>query len=168
MDSSVVHDELIEILPRVRRFAVSLTGNLADADDLLQMVVERLLKHGVPDGAHLLKWSFRICRNLWVDEVRARKVRAHIPVDDVSYDLKGEDGEKTAMAKLTLKDVNAALEILPEDQRSAISLVSIEGFSYSEAAETLQVPIGTIMSRVSRARSALSQIFNPPTAAHGA
>lgn len=99
--------------------------------------------------------------------MRSRKVRAHIPVDEISYDLKGEDGEQTAMAKLTLKDVDAALETLPDDQRAAICLVSVEGFSYSEAAETLQVPIGTIMSRVSRARRALSEIFHPPEAPQG-
>ena len=164
---STVHDELISILPRVRRFAVSLTGNMADADDLLQMVVERLLKHGVPEGVHLLKWSFRICRNLWIDEIRARKVRSHVPVEDVSYSLAGEDGEKTAMAKLTLNDVDEALEQLPESQRAAICLVSVEGFSYAEAAETLKVPIGTIMSRVSRARQTLTEIFYPPEAMAG-
>ena len=163
-----VHDELISILPRIRRFAVSLTGRQGDADDLLQMVVERILKNGIPEGAHLLKWSFRICRNLWIDEIRARKVRSHVPVEDVSYGLAGEDGEKTAMAKLTLKDVDAALQKLPENQRAAICLVSVEGFSYAEAAETLKVPIGTIMSRVSRARQTLSAIFYPPEAMAGA
>ena len=154
-----MHNELIAILPRLKRFAVSLTGNTADADDLLQMVVERILKQGMPEGAHILKWGFRICRNLWIDELRARKVRQHIAVEDMTFELRGEDGEQTAMAKLTLKEVDRALSTLQEDQRAAICLVSVEGFSYAEAAETLDVPIGTIMSRVSRARRSLSEIF---------
>ena len=139
---------------------MSLTGNIADADDLLQLVVERILKHGAPEGAHLQKWGFRICRNLWIDEMRSRQVRQHIAVEDMSVEIRGEDGEQTAMAKLTLKEVDRALERLPEDQRTAICLVSVEGQSYAEAAETLDVPIGTIMSRVSRARRSLADIFD--------
>lgn len=154
-----MHNELIAILPRLRRFAISLTGNAADADDLLQMVVERILKRGMPEGAHMLKWGFRICRNLWIDELRARKVRQHIAVEEMNVDIWGEDGEQTAMAKLTLQEVDKALGTLPNDQRAAICLVSIEGLSYVEAADTLEVPVGTIMSRVSRARRTLADIF---------
>jgi RNA polymerase sigma-70 factor (ECF subfamily) len=158
MDNAV-NDELISILPRLRRFAISLTGDRADGDDLLQRTVERLLSRGLPDDAHLLKWSFRVCRNIWIDEVRSRKVRAHVAVDEVSHQLRGEDGEASAMARLTLYDVNEALDALPEDQRVAIILVAVEGFSYAETAETLDIPVGTVMSRVSRARKTLASQF---------
>jgi RNA polymerase sigma-70 factor (ECF subfamily) len=154
-----VNDELISILPRLRRFAVSLTGDRSDGDDLLQKAVERLLARDMPDGADLLKWSFRICRNCWVDEVRSRKVRSHIAVDEMSHQLHGEDGEASAMARLTLRDVQKAMNALPEDQRLAIILVAVEGFSYAETAETLDIPIGTVLSRVARARKSLAVQF---------
>ena len=161
-----MNHELISILPRLRRFAVSLTGDRTDGDDLLQKLVERLLERGVPDDVNLLKWSFRLCRNIWVDEIRSRKVRSHVAVDDFAHQLRGEDGEASAMARLTLSDVNTALEALPDDQRIALILVAVEGFSYAETAETLDVPIGTIMSRVARARKALAvQFGNEPVIA---
>lgn len=154
-----MNDELISILPRLRRFAISLTGDRADGDDLLQKVVERLLSRDTPDGANLLKWSFRVCRNVWIDEVRSRKVRSHVAVEDVSHQLRGEDGEASVMARLTLRDVKEAMEALPDDQRLALLLVAVEGFSYAEAAETLDIPIGTVLSRVSRARRTLAVQF---------
>lgn len=153
-----MHDELVSILPRVRRFAVNLTGNRPDADDLLQIVVERLLDRPIPQDADLLKWSFRICRNAWIDEIRARQVRQHAAEDTVLQPVH-EHGEKTAMTRLTLQDVDMAMRDLPDNQRVAISLVAVEGFSYADAAEVLGVPVGTIMSRVSRARKALAAIF---------
>ncbi|WP_300532047.1 RNA polymerase sigma factor [Maricaulis sp.] len=154
-----MNDELISILPRLRRFAISLAGDRSEGDDLLQKVVERLLTRSVPDNADLLRWSFRICRNIWIDEVRSRKVRSHVAVEEMSDQLRGEDGEVSAMARLTLRDVNAALDALPDDQRVALVLVAVEGFSYAETAQTLDVPVGTVMSRVARARKALAGQF---------
>ncbi len=154
-----MNDALISILPRLRRFAISLTGDRADGDDLLQKVVERLLARQVPDDVDLLKWSFRVCRNIWIDEIRSRAVRTHVAVDDVSHQLRGDDGEASAMARLTLRDVQKAMEALPDDQRLALVLVAIEGLSYAQTAETLDVPIGTIMSRVARARKSLAGQF---------
>lgn len=153
-------NEILSELPRLRRFAVSLTGNRPDADDLLQMTVERLLSRPIPEGTHLLKWSFRICRNLWIDEIRSRKVRNPVDVEEVAPVLHSEDGERTVMNKLTLVDVDKAMRALPIEQREVISLVAVEGLSYSEASEVLDVPIGTIMSRVSRARRNLSKLLN--------
>ncbi len=158
-----MNDELIAILPRLRRFAVSLAGNRSDGDDLLQMTVERLITRSVPEGAHLLKWTFRVCRNIWIDEMRSRKVRAHIPVEDVSELLHGEDGEASAMARLTLTDVSMALDLLPDDQRVALILIAVEGFGYAEVAETLDIPVGTVLSRVARARKTLATQFDRPS-----
>jgi len=155
-----VNDELISILPRLRRFAVSLSGNRPDGDDLLQRTVERLLARQLPQDVDLLKWSFRVCRNLWIDEIRSRKVRSPVAVDDVSHQLRGEDGEASAMARLTLSDVSSAMSRLPEDQREAIILVAVEGLSYAEASQTLDIPVGTVLSRVSRARKTLAHQFS--------
>lgn len=153
-------DELITLLPNLRRFAISLTGSVADADDLLQQTVERLLKRGVPEGAHLAKWSFRVCRNAWIDETRYRKIR-QTPDDTDTETLAGRvDGEASVMDKIALSQVSQAMQSLPDAQREVLALVAIEGFSYAEASSALDVPIGTIMSRVARARKQLADQLN--------
>ena len=142
-------------LPRLRRFALSLTGNAADADDLVQDTVERALRnlHKWQPDTKLESWMFRIAQNLWIDNLRARKVRAADPLeaDDVSL-----DGARSAEAKLTFADTARALQQLPEDQRVVVALVLIDGVAYREAAEILNVPIGTVTSRLARAREALA------------
>lgn len=157
--------ELIAILPRLRRFALSLTGNPADADDLLQSTVERLLARGLPDDAELMPWSIRVCRNLWIDEIRASKVRRRAG-EELAH---GEDGmvsgESDALTRLTLREVQAALSALPEEQRAVLELVAVEGHSYREAAEMLEAPIGTVMSRLARGRAALVERCRNPSAA---
>jgi len=142
-------------LPALRRFCVSLVGQPADADDLLQATVERLLSKGMPADAHPGKWVFRVCKNLWIDEIRFRQVRikmAHMVVEDPSH---GASLEQVAAGQLEARSVLLALGELPDEQRMALSLVAIEGKTYAEAAEILQVPVGTIMSRIARARQAL-------------
>ncbi|HBK92450.1 MAG TPA: RNA polymerase subunit sigma-70 [Parvularcula sp.] len=155
-DAEVLRREILDALQPVRRFAYALTGTRADADDLLQATVVRLLERGVPDDADTRKWAFRVCKNMWIDEVRARKVRRDAAA---SADLQPEadlDGERTAMGAVALAEAERAIAKLPEDQRAALALVAIEGLSYAEAAEALDTPIGTIMSRISRARAALA------------
>ena len=147
--------ELLEVLPNIRRFAASLTGNLADADDLLQTTVERLLSKGLPDNAELLPWCLRVCRNLWIDEVRARKVRSDATREPA---LQGEQvlqGEDQVLGEMTLAEVQEVLLSMTEDQRAVLELVAVEGYSYKEAAAVLEVPIGTVMSRLARARTTL-------------
>ena len=160
--------ELIELLPRLRRFAFALTGSRHDGDDLLQATVERLLERGLPADADLGKWSFRVCRNLWIDEVRARKVRASAQDAISSAAPASEDGERVIMNRVTLVEVNDAMATLNEEQRLALSLVTLEGLSYAEAAEVLEVPVGTIMSRIARARRALSDRFKDAAPSAGA
>lgn len=157
--------ELVEILPRLRRFALSLAGNAADGDDLLQATVERLLERGLPDEAELMPWSIKVCRNIWIDEMRARKVRRRAG-DELAHTESGiVSGESEMLTELTLREVQGALAALPEEQRAVLELVVVEGHSYREAAEMLDTPIGTVMSRLARARAALVERCRKPVPA---
>jgi RNA polymerase sigma-70 factor (ECF subfamily) len=147
--------ELLEILPGLRRFARALAGNPADGDDLLQSTVERLLERGLPDDAKLMPWSIRVCKNLWIDEIRARKVRRAAGEDLAMAAGQVVMGESVIMGKLALREVQIALQGLPDEQRAVLELVAVEGHSYREAAAMLETPIGTVMSRLARARGAL-------------
>lgn len=155
--------ELTALMPMLRRFAYSLTGSPHDADDLLQNTIERLLSKGVPEDVELAKWAFRVCRNIWIDEYRARKIRnnaAQLP----ELEEPTVDGENVIYNEITLGEVNNAMDKLPDDQRSIIALVAVQGMSYKEVAETLSIPMGTVMSRLARARVALSQFLNSSAA----
>lgn len=146
---------LMAELAGLKRFGLSLTGNPADADDLLQLTIERLLDRGMPEDAHPAKWAYRVCRNLWIDEIRAREVRSrHQQAEQANDTLQHitPGGEDSAQ----LDQVAKAMAGLAEEQRAALTLVAVEGCSYAETAEILDVPIGTIMSRVARARQALA------------
>lgn len=156
---------MLEALPRVRRFARSLTGNLHDADDLVQTTVERALARTIPEKVDVARWMFKVCRNLWIDEVRAREVRRRAASDpdmEQARAASGADmgsGEATAIGELSLREVDRAMAALPDGQRDVIALIAVEGLSYREAAEVLDTPIGTVMSRLARARSALAAHF---------
>lgn len=153
-------ETILEALPRLRRFALSLTGNPPDADDLLQSTVERALTRTPPRGKpDAIKWMFRICRNLWIDELRSRKVRETATDDPESLGRPAADAA-TMVDELTLREVAQAMDELPEGQREVLSLVAVAGMSYREAAEVLQVPAGTVMSRLARARAALAARFD--------
>ncbi len=155
--------ELTALMPMLRRFAYSLTGSPHDADDLLQNTIERLLSKGVPEDVELAKWAFRVCRNIWIDEYRARKIRnnaAQLP----ELEEPTVDGENVIYNEITLGEVNNAMNKLPDDQRSIIALVAVQGMSYKEVADTLSIPMGTVMSRLARARVALSQFLNSSAA----
>ncbi len=150
---------LLNDLGSLRRFCLSLTNRQADADDLLQDTVERLLDKGMPPDADPIRWAYRVCKNLWIDELRAREVRTRNP------EILREDTEDAPSAEAEVseqKQVSAvaqALDKLPEDQRLALTLVAVEGKSYAEAADILEVPVGTIMSRISRARKQLARTY---------
>lgn len=159
--------ELLEILPRLRRFALSLTGNAADGDDLLQATVERLLDRGLPVEAELMPWSIKVCRNIWIDEVRARKVRRRAGEALAYTENTVVSGESDMLTELTLREVQGALAMLPEEQRAVLELVVVEGHSYREAAEMLDTPVGTVMSRLARARAALVERCRQPAPARG-
>ena len=102
---------------------------------------------------------YGIMRNVWVDEIRSRKIRRADQLDSVP-DIAGENGNATAESKLGLAEVRRALARLPEEQRSILILVCVDGLSYRESAGILGVPVGTVMSRLSRGRQALNEILN--------
>jgi RNA polymerase sigma-70 factor (ECF subfamily) len=158
-----MQQELKDLLPALRRFAYSLTGSMADADDLLQNTVERILTRDMPSDVDLTKWAFRICRNIWIDECRARKVRRDATENPELSDGQVTDGEHQTTKEIEWSRVDAAMSRLPEDQRQIISLVAIQGMPYKMVAEILEVPKGTVMSRLARARAALSEALSPAT-----
>jgi len=139
----------------LRRFAVALTGDLDQADDLVQETCARALTRmdQWQEGTRLDSWMYRIAQNLWLDQVRAKKVRGvHMQLDE---QLSGPDGRAVVESHLSLAAVSAAMAKLPPDQRLLVALVCIDGVSYKEAAEITDVPIGTVMSRLARARREL-------------
>jgi RNA polymerase sigma-70 factor (ECF subfamily) len=154
-------EELIRLAPMLRRFAYSLTGSAQDADDLLQNTLERLLTRGIPADIEPAKWAFRVCRNIWIDEYRARKIRQHNTYALEDTEEPSVDGEQKIHDQITLEQVDAAMNKLPDDQRSIMALVALQGMSYKEVAETLSIPAGTVMSRLARARVALINYLNP-------
>ena len=150
-----IGEDIVPLLPRLRRFALTVAGNVQDAEDLLHSALERALRNEASfrRGTRLDSWLFRIIRNLWIDDRRAKRQL------DVSLDAVGEvaveDGRDTAEHLLDLAHARRALLALPEEQRSVLCLVVLEGMTYQEASDTLEVPIGTVMSRLSRARAAM-------------
>jgi RNA polymerase sigma factor (sigma-70 family) len=150
-------EELLAALPRLRRFARSLTGNRQDGDDLMQTTVERALERGWPEGVEALPWLFKVCKNLWIDELRARAVRVKAAQSRELDEEPSISGEAAALGEIGLREVEQALETLPPEQRAVLALVAVEGLSYREAADVLETPIGTVMSRLARARAALAE-----------
>ena len=151
-------DQLIAVLPRLRRFARGLAGSAAEADDLVQAACERALarQHQFQEGTRFDSWMFRIVQTIWIDQLRARDVRKED--GDVAEELLGSDAPVRGLeARLALAEVRLAVERLPADQRATLMLVTVEGLSYKEAASVAGVPVGTIMSRLARARMALQQ-----------
>ena len=152
MLSDLQREALLAELGGLRKFCISLTGTVADGDDLLQATVERVLQKGMPKDAHVAKWAYRVCKNAWIDEIRSRDVRQKYPQLVVDEDNDTPSAEQSASGERELETVSAALAQLPVEQRLALTLVAIDGKTYAEAAEILDVPVGTIMSRIARAR----------------
>lgn len=153
-----VREGLCELLPRLRRFARSLTGDPHDADDLVQVAIERALRRaGQWNPALALEgWLFGIVRNAWIDEVRSRQRGQRLFAAE-------EEGERVGIspvdAQVAAMSVEAALARLPVEQREAIALVLVEGLSYKEAAAALDIPVGTLTSRLARGREALQGLL---------
>jgi RNA polymerase sigma-70 factor (ECF subfamily) len=149
-----VREGLIPLLPRLRRLARALAGQPADADDLVQVVLERALARSAqwhPDAA-LDHWVFAIARNAWRDELRARGRSQHLFAPEEAGATVA-DGSHVRLAQRM--DLLAAVALLPPDHREVVALVLVEGLSYGEAADLLQVPLGTVTSRLARARATL-------------
>jgi RNA polymerase sigma-70 factor (ECF subfamily) len=153
-----VRAQLAELLPRLRRFARVITRDVADADDLVQVAVEKALVRAAQwrPGSRLDSWMFGIMKNAWIDEVRTRRRRERVHAPE---EAGATIGDSSAAARDISLSVQAAMSRLPEDQRMAIALVLVEGLSYKDAAELLDIPIGTLTSRLSRGREALQALL---------
>lgn len=156
-----IQEQIVALLPRLRRFARNLVRNPHDADDVVQIAVERALLRldQWRRDARLDSWLFKILRNAWIDEVRARGRRAKIFMPEEAGEQVGEALMEREIDRLSTE---AALARLPEDQRLAVGLVLVEGLSYKDAAEVLEVPIGTLTSRLARGREALQGMLRLP------
>jgi len=154
-------EEMLALLPRLRRFARSLTRDQADADDLSQLSVERALKarDQWQPGTRLDAWMYRIMRNIWIDEARARARRAQTFAPEEEGLSVGDDGHEAIERNVAMNDVDRAMAKLPDEQREVIALVLVEGLAYREAAEILEIPMGTLTSRLVRGRQALVQML---------
>lgn len=155
MPNTSFEQDILELLPRLRRFAIGLAGHPADGDDLCQMTIERALtrKDQFQDGTRLDSWMYRIMRNIWIDESRARARRSETFADEEAGLAIGADGSQEA--SVALGDIDRALARLPDEQREAVLLVMVEGYSYKEAARIVDCPVGTLNSRLVRGRDAL-------------
>lgn len=162
---SDIRQEMVALLPRLRRFAYALTGSPDEADDLVQTVCERALARlsQFEPGTRLDSWLFRIAQNTWIDRMRSR--RRHSTISDPELiDAQPFDAriEERVEAKDALAIVRAETARLPEEQRLLLSMVVVEGLSYRDAAEALGIPIGTVMSRLARMRRKLGEALENP------
>jgi RNA polymerase sigma factor (sigma-70 family) len=143
-----------ELIPRLRRYARALTGERSAADDLVQDTLERAWTklHLWRSGSDLRAWLFTIMHNVHVNQVRSRSAAATLPLDD---ELPEAPVRPTQADMLEVRDIDSALKRLPVEQREVLLLVALEHMSYQESADTLGIPIGTVMSRLARARERL-------------
>jgi len=154
-----VQKEMVALLPRLRRFALAMTRSEADADDLVQATCERAIANleKWEPGTRLDSWMYRIAQNLHRNVIRQSKRReSHLSVVEATADSHS-DGEAAAISQMALKDVVAQIDRLPEEQRVILLLVVVEGRRYRDVAEILDLPIGTVTSRLARARDMLRQ-----------
>lgn len=162
MLDAVHKSALVELLPRLRRFAGALSGSRDEGDDLVQAACVKLLSRplDLPGGDEFRAYLYRVIRNLWIDRIRAGK-RANTVPEDAAAELPDDRPARAAEARLDLEIVRRAVGTLSPEQREVLLLVCVEGQSYRETAETLDLPIGTVMSRLSRARAAIDRIIGP-------
>ena len=150
--------EMVALVPRLRRFAFSISGSRDEGEDLVQAACVKALDRldQFQPGTRLDSWMFRIVQTTWIDRVRSRSRRGETGSEEELALVSDQGkGARTAENRLTLARVRQAMGTLPEDQRVVLALVAIEGYSYKAAAETLEIPVGTVMSRLARARSKL-------------
>ena len=156
-----LRQEIVSFLPRLRRFARSLAKDPDKADDLVQAACERALERltQVREGTRLDSWLYRIIYTRWIDKMRRGKTRAAklVVLADANKSVAAE--KETGEYLDTALDIQKAFDTLPAEHRAAISLVGVEGYSYSEAASVLNVPVGTVASRVARARTMLGKLL---------
>jgi RNA polymerase sigma-70 factor (ECF subfamily) len=148
-------EALLKAIPKLRRFALSYCDTPPDADDAVQLTCERALRRWQQWAGHgaLEHWLVKILVNAWRDERRSRRLRAGPTLSSLP---EPEDADSDAAERLYCEQVRGEMQRLPDGQRDVLWLVAAEGFSYQETAEALDIPIGTVMSRLCRARQALT------------
>jgi len=153
---SQIGDEIVTLLPRLRGFALALANSTDEADDLVQSTVERALSriHLWQPGTKLDSWMFRILKNIWLNQLRKEKSQkaGNILLNSPDH---GIDGVRYMETRFALEQVQRIFYQLSAEHREILHLVCVEGFAYREAAEILDIPMGTVMSRVARARVTL-------------
>jgi RNA polymerase sigma-70 factor (ECF subfamily) len=154
-----VRDAVLATVPSLRAFAISLSGNVDRADDLVQETLLRALANidSFQPGSNMPAWLFTILRNLFRSEYRKRRREVEDPEGSYAESLKSQP-EQTS--RLEFQEFRTALAKLPPDQREALILVGASGFSYEEAAQICGCAVGTIKSRVNRARSRLAEMLS--------
>ena len=151
-------DDLAEHIPRLRRYARALTGERHQADDLVQDTLERALTRFSfwQRGSRLDSWLLTIMHNIFVNQIKA----AHRQATEVLDELAHQPSQRATQSDaLEVQDIHAALAMLPYEQRSVLLLVTLDERSYEETAAILDIPVGTVMSRLSRARDRLRQLL---------
>lgn len=150
--------QVAQYIPRLRRYARALTGERVAADDLVQDTLERAWNklHLWRPGSDLRAWLFTIMHNVFINQVRGRAGEQLVSLDDEAMDLPDRG---LPADPLEIRDIDAALRKLPDEQREVLLFVGLEQLSYEETAQALGIPIGTVMSRLSRARARLRRVM---------
>jgi len=146
-------------IPRLRRYARALTGNRDAADDLVQDTLERALGRSAlfRPGSNARPWLFSIMHNLFVNQVRSASARRSVPLNEEAHQPTTHDSAPDGVA---VRDIERALGLLPNDQREVVLLIGLEDLSYAETARVVGIPVGTVMSRLSRGRERLRALIN--------
>lgn len=151
--------QIEELIPRLRRYARALTGDRARADDLVQDTLERALSrfHLWRAGSDLRAWLFTIMHNLYINQLRRSALeRDFAPLESEALAVAARATQEDTLA---VRDLDAALKRLPAEQREVLLLVGLEQMTYEQAARVLEVPLGTVMSRLSRGRERLRALL---------
>jgi RNA polymerase sigma factor (sigma-70 family) len=161
-----LNDQVGPLIPAMRRYARALLHDVTAADDLVQDALEKAVSrwHQRRDDSGTRAWLFAIVHNLAVNRMRQAKRRGpHLEMDDAPTASLGHPAEQEDNLRHT--DLMRCVDALAEDQRAVLLLIAVEGLSYAEAAKVLDIPAGTVMSRLSRAREKLMSIMDKPVIA---
>jgi RNA polymerase sigma-70 factor (ECF subfamily) len=163
-----IRNRLVPLYPRLKRFGFSLTELEDSAEDLVQHACERALERfdQWTPGTRLDTWLYSIMYHAWIDEQRSAFYRKSAPLE-YAANVESTQGLEATENQLMLDDIYRALLQLPEEQRAVLTLVCLDGLSYKEAAEILNICVGTVMSRVSRGRFALARRLEQPSSQTG-
>lgn len=149
-------ERMVELIPRLRRYARALVGDRSSADDLVQDTLERAWAklHLYRRGTDLRAWLFTVMHNVHVNKVRATHATDSLDDETPEIALRAPQGDS-----LIVRDLDRAIALLPAEQRAVLLLVTLEDMSYEDVAQTLAIPMGTVMSRLSRAREKLRMMM---------